>query len=124
MQIRRRRQGAARTLAVAFAVLALVGPSPAGEAAEKLPPKAWPMFVGDRVYYVTPACIVVCADVATGKAVWQLDMMTDLKVFPCYLSNCAPLVVGDLVYVVTGNGLDDSQQPPKLVSPKAPSFLA
>src|SRR5205814_1887937 len=35
--------------------------------------------------------------------------------------NCSPLVVEDLVYVVTGNGTDDQGMLP---SPKAPSFIA
>jgi outer membrane protein assembly factor BamB len=80
-----------------------------------------PTVEGDRVYYVTPACVVVCAETASGKAVWQMDMMRDLKVYPNYLGNCSPLIVKDLVFVVTGNGAVD---PGKPVAPKAPSFVA
>lgn len=80
-----------------------------------------PTIDGDRLYYVTPASKVVCAATSNGKIIWQLDMMKELKVVPNYVSNCSPLVVGDTLYVVTGNGTDAQG---KLVSPKAPSFLA
>src|SRR5262245_25603683 len=39
-----------------------------------------PMVAGDRVYYVTPGCEVVCAGVADGKPVWRYDMVKQLKV--------------------------------------------
>lgn len=79
-----------------------------------------PVAEGQRVFYVTPGCEVVCADTA-GKIQWSYDMMKELKVIPFHLSNCSPLIVGDLVMVVTGNGVDDEG---KVASPKAPSFIA
>jgi outer membrane protein assembly factor BamB len=81
-----------------------------------------PTVEGGRVYYVTPACVVVCADAATGKAIWQMDMMAELGVHPNYLGNCAPLIVGERIFVVTGNGT--AEEPLKPVAPKAPSFVA
>lgn len=80
-----------------------------------------PTIEGDKVYYVTPACVVFCGNLKDGSKVWEYDMMDKMKVFPNYLGNCAPLIVGDTVYVVTGNGTDEQG---KLVSPKAPSFAA
>jgi outer membrane protein assembly factor BamB len=82
-----------------------------------------PVVEGDRLYYVTPACEVICASTDSGKAHWRLDMMKKLKVFPCYLANCSPLIVGDLLFVVTGNGVV-AEAERQLPSPKAPSFLA
>jgi outer membrane protein assembly factor BamB len=82
-----------------------------------------PAVEGDRLYYVTPACEVICASTENGKALWRLDMMKELKVFPCFLANCSPLIVGDLVFVVTGNGVV-AEAERELPSPKAPSFLA
>ena len=38
------------------------------------------------------------------------------------LANCSPLVLDDLVYVVTSNGVDGNTEKPK--APDAPSFLA
>jgi outer membrane protein assembly factor BamB len=79
-----------------------------------------PTVEGNRLYYVTPACEVICAS-SKGKVLWSFDMMKKLKVFPCYVGNCSPLIVGDLLYVVTGNGRDAENQLP---APKAPSFVA
>jgi outer membrane protein assembly factor BamB len=80
-----------------------------------------PTVAGDRLYYVTPGAVVVCADVKDGKAVWSYDLMKELKVFPCIINSCSPLVVGDTVYVVTGNGVDPKGDVP---APRAPSFVA
>ncbi|HEX3314100.1 MAG TPA: PQQ-binding-like beta-propeller repeat protein [Gemmataceae bacterium] len=79
------------------------------------------------VYYTTPACVLVCADAkgnadGTGKIVWLYDMMKELNVEPFHLGNCSPLVAGDLVFVVTGNGRNDKTG--KVTDPKAPSFAA
>jgi outer membrane protein assembly factor BamB len=87
-----------------------------------------PAVDGNRIYYVSNRCELVCADVAGKPAtkeasfIWKLDMMKDLKVFPRYLANSSPLLVGDLVYVVTANGIDGTNF--KVVEPKAPSFVA
>jgi outer membrane protein assembly factor BamB len=92
-----------------------------------------PAVDGDRLYYVSNRCELVCADVKgdpetkKGKILWSLDMIKELKVYPggrylCLVrSTCSPLVLDDLVYVVTGNGVDGEKPPP---SPAAPSFLA
>ncbi len=79
-----------------------------------------PTVDGDRLYYVTPACVVVCAG-TDGKVVWTYDLMKKLGVYPCFIGNCAPLVVGDQVFVITANGRDADNQLP---APKAPSFVA
>jgi outer membrane protein assembly factor BamB len=80
-----------------------------------------PFVEENRLYYVAPAGEVVCAD-TDGKIIWRYDMMKELKVVPCYCSMCCPLVVGDRVFVVTGNGVDPNTG--KVVSPGAPSFAA
>jgi outer membrane protein assembly factor BamB len=79
-----------------------------------------PVVEGDRLYYVTPAAEVICAD-TNGSIVWRLDMMAKLKVYPCYVNSCSPLLVGDLLFVTTGNGTDAEHHLP---SPQAPSFVA
>jgi outer membrane protein assembly factor BamB len=80
-----------------------------------------PTVEGDFVYYCTPNVEVICAQVKDGKIVWRRDLMEELRVFPRYLCNCSPLVVGDQVYVLTGNGTDENGV---LQSPRAPSFVA
>jgi outer membrane protein assembly factor BamB len=81
-----------------------------------------PCVDGDRVYYVSNRCEIVCADAEKGKVLWSFDMIKELGVYPCYLANCSPLVAGGLVFAVTGNGVDPSEH--KLPAPDAPSFVA
>jgi outer membrane protein assembly factor BamB len=87
-----------------------------------------PCVEGDRLYYVSNRCELVCADVAgdekthRAKILWTYDMIGELGVYSCYLAMCSPLVLGDLVFVVTGNGVDPSNH--NLPAPKAPSFIA
>jgi outer membrane protein assembly factor BamB len=100
-----------------------------------------PYVEDNRVYYVSNRCELVCADTEgfhDGKndgvqdekykdktdadIIWRLDMMEELGVFPHNLAVCSPLVVGDIVYVVTGNGHDESHE--NIPAPRAPSFLA
>ncbi len=98
---------------------------------------------GDRYFYVSNRCELVCVDVEgfgdgnndgpftgeklTGKQdadiVWTLDMMSDdLGVFPHNLATSSPLVIGDLIYLLTSNGVDEGHL--NIPSPRAPSFLA
>jgi len=110
-----------------------------------------PVIEGDRVYYVSNRCTLVCADVngmANGKqgkglqfldaetkktkapyetpsdvdVLWELDMLGQLGVFPHNMSACSPLLVGDILFVVTANGVDEGHF--NLPSPQAPSFVA
>jgi outer membrane protein assembly factor BamB len=100
---------------------------------------ATPTVVGNRVYYVSNQCRVVCAD-AKGFAdgnqgirtekyqdatdadiVWEYDMMRELKVYPHNASNCSPLVVGDRLFACTSNGVDLSHI--DIPSPDAPTLI-
>ena len=101
-----------------------------------------PCVVGNRLYYVSNRGELVCADTEgfldnqndgpitdeprAGKTdadlVWVLDMIGALGVVPMYASASSPLVVGDLVFVLTGNGVDDKTGEVKTA--KAPSFAA
>jgi outer membrane protein assembly factor BamB len=87
-----------------------------------------PAVDGNRVYYVSNACDVVCADVdgekKDAKISWRLDMMKELNVFPHKMSNCSPLIAGDLVFACTSNGVDNREGEAKIPSPEAPSFIA
>jgi len=87
-----------------------------------------PLVEGDKVYYVNNRCEVVCAeadgDPVTKKAkiVWKLDMIKELNVFPHNMSACSPVAIGDLVFIVTANGVDEDHL--NIPSPQAPSFIA
>jgi outer membrane protein assembly factor BamB len=106
---------------------------------------------GDRVYIVTNRCEIVCLD-AQGLAngndgvkdegqymagpdespvelgpqdadiLWRFDMREELGVFPHNITSSSPLVVGDLVYIATSNGVDWSHT--NIPNPKAPSLVA
>jgi len=54
--------------------------------------------------------------------IWRYDMIDELGVFPHNASDCAPLIVGDLVYVNTSNGQDWSHS--NIPSPNSPSLVA
>jgi outer membrane protein assembly factor BamB len=79
-----------------------------------------PAVDGDRVYYISNRCELVCAT-TDGRIAWRLDMVKELNVYPAQLAACSPLVAGDLVFAVTDNGPDTEG---KMPSPKAPSFVA
>ena len=81
-----------------------------------------PCVADDRVYYVSNRGELVCRAVADGKEVWVLDMRTTLGVSPNQASAASPLVVGELVFVITGNGTD--YKTGKVKNPTAPSFIA
>lgn len=107
-----------------------------------------PTVEGDRVYYITNRCTVVCAsadglkgkdtkplvytDEKTKKPVtfdsptdagiiWEFDMMKNLGVFPHNMSAGCPLIVGDLLYTVTANGVDEGHI--NIPAPEAASFI-
>jgi len=100
-----------------------------------------PVVEGNRLYYVSNRCEVICADtegLMDGKndgvtdekytskkdadIIWRLDMIKELNVFPHNLATCSPLIVGDTLFVITSNGVDEGHI--NVPQPEAPSFLA
>jgi outer membrane protein assembly factor BamB len=100
-----------------------------------------PCVDGGRVYYVSNRCTVVCLDAegpnsknpavidrkgfsdpTDARFIWEYDMMKELNVFPHNMSGCSPLIVGNIVFVVTSNGMGEDHE--TLPSPEAPSFIA
>ncbi len=57
-----------------------------------------------------------------GDIVWSLNMYDDLGVFPHNMAATSPLIVDDMLFVNTSNGVDESHV--NIPSPRAPSFLA
>ncbi len=53
---------------------------------------------------------------------WTFDLIGELDVFPHNLAASSPLVVGDILYVTTGNGVDEGHV--NIPSPAGPSFVA
>src|SRR6185503_16764807 len=87
-----------------------------------------PLVEGDRLYYVSNRCELLSVDTEgfrdgendgpykdekltgehDGDVVWKLDMMEELGVMPHNLANSSPISWGDLIYVSTSNGQDES----------------
>jgi outer membrane protein assembly factor BamB len=117
---------------------------------EQMPHKtlcSTPTVEGNRVYYLSNRWTVVCADIDGQKSktpagverikfneptdarfIWEYDFVKELKVHPHAMCDCSPmgnyspLVVRDLVFVVTSNGVGEDHV--KIPSPQAPSFIA
>ena len=110
-----------------------------------------PAVEGNKVYVVTNRGEAVCLDLnglangndgpfqdeanymsAGGNPVelsnghadilWIYDMREELGVFPHNVSSCSPLVVGDLLYVSTSNGVDWSHN--NIPAPFSPALVA
>ncbi len=103
---------------------------------------AAPYVEGDRLWYVSNRAEIIAADVDGFRdgendgpytseehsseidedVIWKVDMIGDLDVFPHNLAVGSPLAVGDKLFIVTGNGVDEGHI--NIPSPDAPSFLA
>ena len=101
-----------------------------------------PAVVDGAVYYVSNRAEILALDAegfrdeendgsvqdeehqgeADGDVLWSLDMYNDLGVFPHNMAATSPLVVGDLLFANTSNGVDESHI--NVPSPRSPSFLA
>ena len=101
-----------------------------------------PLVEGDRVYYVSNRAELVCLDVQgfrdkendgpvtdeklvgefNGDIVWRFDMMEEVGTLPHNLANSSPVSFGDLIYVSTSNGQDESHV--NVPAPKAPAIIA
>jgi outer membrane protein assembly factor BamB len=101
-----------------------------------------PLVEGDRVYYVSNRAELMCVDLqgfrdkendgpvtdeknpteGNADVVWRLDMMEEVGTFPHNLANSSPVSFGDLLYVSTSNGQDESHV--NIPSPKAPAIIA
>ena len=101
-----------------------------------------PLVEGDRLYYVSNRAVLWCLDTKgftdgendgpmtnekfTGKhdadAIWSFDMMEEVGTYPHNLANSSPVIMGDLVFVSTSNGNDESHV--HIPSPRAPAIIA
>ena len=99
-----------------------------------------PFVEGKRLYYTSNQGRIVALDTEgmkdgnqgfqgekykgakDGDVIWDYDMIAELDVFPHNLAASSPLVVGDLVFVTTANGVDEGHV--NIPSPRAPSFIA
>jgi outer membrane protein assembly factor BamB len=101
-----------------------------------------PLIENRRVYYTSNRGVVFCLDldgfhdnendgpfkdekltgVNDADIIWQFDMMEEVGSYPHNMSNSSPVVWGNLIYVSTSNGQDESHV--NIPSPRAPSIIA
>ena len=100
-----------------------------------------PLVEGTKLYYVSNRGVLLCLDIngfkdgnqgpvtnekLTGAhdpdILWQFDMMEEVGSYPHNLSNSSPVMFGNLIFVSTSNGQDESHV--NVPSPKAPSIIA
>jgi len=101
-----------------------------------------PLVDGTHLYYVSNRGVVWCLDIngfrdgknegpitdekLTGPqdadAVWSFDMMEEVGSYPHNLSNSSPVIWGDLIFLSTSNGHDESHV--NIPSPRAPAIIA
>ncbi len=96
---------------------------------------------GDRVWYVSNQAHVICLDAnglangndgpftgetgtgpTDGDILWSYDMIGELDVFPHNLATGSPLIIGDMLYTVTSNGVDEGHV--NIPSPFSPHMIA
>jgi len=101
-----------------------------------------PLVENRRLYYTSNRGVVYCLDIdgfrdnendgpfkdekLTGQfdadVIWSFDMMEEVGSYPHNMSNSSPVVNGNLVFVSTSNGQDESHV--NIPSPRAPAIIA
>jgi hypothetical protein len=101
-----------------------------------------PLVEGDRLWYVSSRGVVNCldtkgfydgendgitnepADLQTkndADVVWEFDMIAKLGLFQHNMCSCSVTSAGDLIFVCTSNGVDESHV--NIPAPDCPSFI-
>ena len=102
-----------------------------------------PLVEGEILYYVSNRGVVIALDIQgfrdnnendgpfkdeklTGQndadVIWTFDMIEEVGSYPHNLSNSSPVAHGDLIFLSTSNGQDESHV--HIPSPRAPSIIA
>jgi outer membrane protein assembly factor BamB len=102
-----------------------------------------PLVEGEHLYYVSNRGVVHALDIQgfrdnnendgpfkdeklTGQndadIIWTFDMIEEVGSYPHNLSNSSPVISGDLIFLSTSNGQDESHV--HIPSPRAPSIIA
>ncbi len=86
-----------------------------------------PLVEGDRLWYVSNRCELVCLDArgdgkGGARVIWTFDMMKETGSRPHNKASSSPAAYGDLVFAAPSNGREESHA--RVPSPKAPSLIA
>jgi outer membrane protein assembly factor BamB len=79
-----------------------------------------------HLWFCTNQCHLVClgVDPANGKqprVAWDVDMVAQLGVYPHNMTSSSPVIDGDLIYVLTGNGVNRGHN--RVVAPDAADLV-
>ena len=66
--------------------------------------------------------ILTVEDRSEADVVWVLDMLKELGVSPHNMTVCSPTAYGDVLFICTANGVDESHS--TIPAPQAPTFIA
>jgi outer membrane protein assembly factor BamB len=80
-----------------------------------------PLVENGKVYYTTNRAEIMCLNIKDGAVIWKFDMMEEVGDQPHNLANSSPVIWGDLLFVSTSNGQDETHV--NIPSPKAPAIL-
>jgi outer membrane protein assembly factor BamB len=101
-----------------------------------------PLVEGEKLYYVSNRGVVYCLDIQgfrdnendgpfkdeklagqlDADVIWAFDMMESVGSYPHNMSNSSPVIWGDMIYLSTSNGQDESHV--NIPSPRAPAIIA
>ncbi len=101
-----------------------------------------PLVIDGKAYFMSNRAVVMAVDIQgfhdnendgpfkdeklTGKGdvdvLWMFDTMEEVGNFPHNLANSSPVPYGNMIYVSTGNGQDESHV--NIPSPRAPAIIA
>ncbi|MGE0703726.1 MAG: PQQ-binding-like beta-propeller repeat protein [Vicinamibacterales bacterium] len=101
-----------------------------------------PLVEDERLYYVSNRAVVWALDIqgfrdgendgpitdealtaqTDADAIWSFDMMEEVGAYPHNLANSSPVMWGDLIFLSTSNGQDESHV--NIPSPRAPAIIA
>jgi outer membrane protein assembly factor BamB len=101
-----------------------------------------PLVIDGKAYFMSNRAVVMAVDIQgfhdkendgpvkdeklTGindvDVLWSFDTMEEVGNFPHNLANSSPVAYGNLIYVSTGNGQDESHV--NIPSPRAPAIIA
>src|SRR5438874_9069974 len=104
---------------------------------------ATPIVEGDRLWYVSNRGVINCLDThgfhdgvnngpykdepadlqskTDADVIWQFDMISRLGLFQHNTCASSATIVGDLLFIITGNGVDDSHA--AIPAPDCPAFI-
>jgi outer membrane protein assembly factor BamB len=101
-----------------------------------------PAIADGRIYYMSNRAEIICADVEGFRdgendgpyvdeqetsridedIIWRYDLIGELDVFPHNLAAGSPLIVDDMLFAITGHGVDEGHV--NVPTPLGPSFVA